>query len=161
MTTEAAVRQETEVWQPFRAIDRWFIKHLGPFARSAFSAALVSGLGLVAGLLGSVFTDDIKAAFPFVLGWGPISLRATLFWSSALVATFLFSVGQRTSEIDRQESEARLDQRSDELARLIRTIPPSDFLFTFREIFWECGEAWWEIIDSQTELTVAAAEEAI
>jgi len=40
-------------------------------------------------------------------------------------------------------------------------VPPSDFLFTFREIFRECGEAWSEIVDSHTELTEGTAEAAI
>jgi hypothetical protein len=153
--------QNRWMWRLRTATDGGFIERLQRFPRTAFSATLVTALGLVAGLFGSLYTDNIKTAFPFVLGHGPLSGPAMLFWGSALSATLLFFVGQRTSEIDRRESEARLDQRSDELGILIRTIPPTDFLFTFREIFWECGEAWWEIINSKTEITAGAVEEAI
>ncbi|MGB8412361.1 MAG: hypothetical protein WCE23_06000 [Candidatus Binatus sp.] len=161
LDARTAMIQKRRMSRLLTAIDGWLVEHLGPFARTAFSAALVTALVLIAGLFGSLYTDDIKAAFPFVLGHGPLSVHAMLFWASALGATLLFFVGQRTSEIDRRASEARLDQRSDKLEGLIRTIPPTDFLFTFGEIFWECGQAWWEIINSKTEITAGAVEEAI
>ncbi len=42
----------------------------------------------------------------------------------------------------------RLDKRSDDLSRLVRSLPPSDFLLTFRDIFWECGNALLETVNS-------------
>lgn len=135
-------------------------KRIGP--RTSAYAAVVTLLGLFAGLLGSLYADDIKAAFPFVIGNGPVSRPATLFWSAALTTTVLFFFGQRAGEADRKESETRLDQRSAELSRLVRTLPPSDFLSTFRKIFWDCGNALVETVNSPPdELTADAIEGAI
>lgn len=136
------------------------LKRIGP--RTSTYAAVVTLLGLFAGLLGSLYADDIKAAFPFVIGYGPISRPAALFWGAALATTVLFFFGQRAGEADRKESETRLDQRSAELSRLVRTLPPSDFLSTFRKIFWDCGNALVETVNSQpAELTPDAIEGAI
>ena len=131
-------------------------------SRTPVYAAVVTLLGLFAGLLGSLYADDIKAAFPFVIGHGSVSRPAALFWGAALMTTVLFFFGQRAGEADRKESETRLDQRSAELSRLIRTLPPSDFLSTFRKIFWDCGNALVETVNSPPdELTPDAIEGAI
>jgi hypothetical protein len=135
-------------------------KRIGP--RTSAYAAVVTLLGLFAGLLGSLYADDIKAAFPFVIGNGPVSRPAALFWIAALATTLMFFFGQRAAEAERKESETRLDLRSAELSRLIRTLPPSDFLSTFRKIFWDCGNALVETVNSAPEeLTREAIEGAI
>jgi hypothetical protein len=72
---------------------------------------------------------------------GPISWPAIRFWFFALLATFLFFLSQRTSDDERKKSEDRLDRRSNELAQLVRTMPPSDFLYAFRDIYEECAAA--------------------
>jgi len=126
---------------PFAELDYWLLERFGSYVRGAGYAALVSLLSLFAGLFGALYADDIKASFPFAIGFGPISGPAAVFWSLALLATFLFFLAQRASDIERQTSEARLDERSDDLTRLIRTMPPSDFLFAFRDIYQNCAGA--------------------
>jgi len=127
---------------PWSPIEVWLLKKFGNHIRSAVYAAFVSLLGVLAGVLGSLYTDDIKSAFPFVLTMsGPISMHAAFFWLCVILATFLFFLAQRASEVQRRESESRLDQRSEELVRLIRTMPPSDFLYAFRDIYQGCAAA--------------------
>ena len=130
--------------------------------RSSAYAAFVSFCGLFAGLLGSLYAKEIKNAFPLVFGRGPVSYHALLFWTSASAATLLFFLAQRGSEAERRESEQRLGQQAEKLAQLVRTLPPSDFLSTFRKIFWDCSAALSEILDTtEQELSSSIVQQAI
>jgi hypothetical protein len=146
-----------------KVIAAWYIRFVAPWARTPLYAAIVTLAGLFAGLLGSLYADEIKAVFPFVIWHTQISRHAVIvFWGSALLATFLFFLAQRGSEAERQESESRLDHRSEELAKLVRTLPPSDFLFTFRRIFWDCSVALAGVLGTpDSELSATLVEEAI
>jgi hypothetical protein len=136
-------------------------KKLGNFARSPIYAAIVSLLGLVAGLLGSLYTDQIKTVFPFTLAHAPISGPAVAFWSTAALATLLFFFAQTASEAQRREAERQLDTRSKELLTTIRSLPPSDFLSTFRKVFEDCSAALAEILDQPEAADALAIESAL
>jgi hypothetical protein len=120
-------------------------------------AVLVSLLALLAGVFGSIYSDDIKTAAPFCFFdgfsihgcYGPVSWHALVFWVFAMAASALFFWAQYDSEHHRQnaamaaESRRRqaskeLHDRADELKELIRTIPPEDFLIAFNDFFREC-----------------------
>lgn len=124
-------------------------------ARSPAYAAVVTFLSLFAGLLGALYPDEVKSAFPFYWGRGPIAWHAAAFWACALGATFLFFAGQRASE-------ERFDERTKDLERLIRSLPPSDFLFTFKDIYRRCDNAFAEVLMAPAQVrTRAVVEKAI
>jgi hypothetical protein len=127
----------------------WFDQSEMPWARSAIYAAIVSFIGLLAGLLGALYADEIKASFPLAFGSGPISWHAVYFWLTAMIATAMFFFAQRASELGRAKSEKRLLQRSSELSKLIRTLPPADFLARFRQVFEDCSDALSGILDAE------------
>jgi len=135
---------------------------IGPWAGTAQYSAIVSLVALFAGLLGSLYADDIKAAFPFWWHRGQISTTATFFWLTAVLGTLMFFAAQQASENERTKSERRLEKRSIQLAQLVRTLPPADFLSTFRQIFWECSVALEGILDAtETELNPSLVEGAV
>lgn len=142
-------------------------------------AVLVSFLALLAGVFGSIYSDDIKGATPFcffnnwtILGCcGGISPHAVVFWSVALTATGLFVWAQydserrrnreaARSEHHRQEAAEQLRQRSEELKEVIATVPPEDFLIAFQDFFGQCLEAL-EAVRGQGAVAKENAESAI
>jgi hypothetical protein len=86
--------------------------------KAALYATVVTTLGLFAGAWGSLYSSEIRSAWPFV--WGPydgVSRHSVFFWSLVLSATLLFFWGQ----VAVADQAARLEE-------LIRTQPPEDFL---------------------------------
>jgi hypothetical protein len=143
-------RDNTSVVPSIReSMTDWFERSIAPWARTPLYAAIVSLVGLIAGLLAAIYGDEIKMAFPLVVGYGPVSWHAVYFWSTAILATAMFFFAQRASESERAKSEARLIQRSSELSKLIRTLPPADFLARFRQIFSDCSVAFAGILDAK------------
>ena len=141
---------------------KFFDRAIAPWARTSFYSAIVSLVALFSALVGSLYADDIKSAFPFVWRSGPISFTAGFFWLTAGLATLMFFVAQRASEEERARSERRLEERSNQLAQLVRTLPPADFLSTFRQIFWDCSVALEGIVDANVEeLDVSLVQAAI
>lgn len=130
-------------------------------------AALVTFLSLVAGLLGSVYSSDIKNAFPLYLGrapggFGPISLHALLFWIAAILAALLFFFLQFSSELSRKASEQKLIEQSTILANVLRTLPPPEFLREFSEIYRRCNAALAEVLkEPESSLKRESVEYAI
>ena len=50
-------------------------------ARHPLFSTLANTLGVFAGLIGALYTDDLRAAFPFQWhNWSGLSLHALLFW---------------------------------------------------------------------------------
>jgi hypothetical protein len=132
-----------------------FLKALRSPGYAAAYAAVVTFLSLFAGLLGALYPDEVKAAFPFYWGPGTVSWHAVAFWSSALGAAVLFFAGQRASD-------ERLDERAQYFEQLIRSLPPSDFLFTFKEIYKRCNNAFVQVlIAPQASRTQAVVQQAI
>jgi len=96
---------------------------------------LANVLGVFAGLLGTLYTDDIRAAFPFE--WAPggtLSVHALVFWSCFLIFAFTFVSRESAVEKGRIESERRLDQT-------IRTMPPRGFVAEFARYYEQCFKA--------------------
>jgi hypothetical protein len=92
-------------------------------------------LGLVAGLLGSVYDDQIANSLPLDCcryegpQWG-----ATMFWLCAGTTAAMYLLQHRAAEADRKAAQESLERRSAELADLIRTMPPGEFLSYFAEL---------------------------
>jgi hypothetical protein len=108
-------------------------------ARSAWCGTMITVLVVLAGAFGSLYSDEIRSAFPFRWGIGPIGWHAVLFWVTTLSAAVLFFERQRAIELARQASEEQLNRRADALASLVRTLPPAGFLSMFHDLHWECS----------------------
>lgn len=112
-------------------------------ARSAVYATFVSLIILLTGIIGSLFSSEIRLgirtfvenSIGLVFTVPPSPTRA--FWVMVIIAALLFFLRQKAVDFARQQSEGRLIDRSDSLDRLIRTLPPGDFLTTFRRLYSE------------------------
>ena len=92
---------------------------------------MTAALGAFAGLLGSIYADDIKTAVPFILLtenrlWvnGPLHSYAVLFWISLLVFGLFFGLGFKAQ-----------NEATNKLEQVIRTLPPKGFLVAFERLF--------------------------
>ncbi len=104
------------------------------FTTQWWFAGLTAMAGAFAGLLGSVFSGEIKSAFPFVLQNGPIEWVAVLFWSALGVFGAMFGLNFRGQA---QTAELQIDRLHEEtrvLERLLRTLPPENFLERFETV---------------------------
>jgi hypothetical protein len=96
---------------------------------SGFTAAL----GAFAGLLGSIYAEQIKSAFPFTFGDGPVVWSAVLFWAALLLFGCLFGLGFNAQ-----------NQVTTRLENVIRTLPPRDFLEVFETLFSQSFRVDWK-----------------
>lgn len=97
-------------------------------------AGFTAALGGVAGLLGSVFPEDIKGAFPFA--WGPdIIGKAVLFWASLLGFGVCFAVGFRSQLREQQRQSDRLAEGVESLKVAVSTMPSEAFLSEFEDYY--------------------------
>ena len=91
---------------------------------------------IVAGGMGSIWSEDIRKAFPFALPptWKS-SLAAWTFWGFAIAASLFFFFRQRAVDRAQARGQDAIVQRARELARLIRTLPPTNFLSVFSRLY--------------------------
>lgn len=96
----------------------------------SFSAA-TAALGAIVGLFGSIFSTEIKGAFPFA--WGEHFV-----WQAAVfyVALALFAYCFRWQMFAQAQT---LEESSERLERLIRTLPPDDFLRKYESFVVTAG----------------------
>jgi hypothetical protein len=131
-------------------------------SRRPVYAAGVTLLGLLAGVFGSVYSTEIGAAFPFSWIGGAIPWHPSLFWGTAIATALLFFLRQGAIDGAHRESEENLGRRSDELVKLIRTLPPGGFLSTFQRLYWHCSDVLVDVLNVPTEeLPAASVERAI
>lgn len=100
--------------------------------RSPHFATVQTLLAIVAGLFGSLYTSEIRSAFAVLHGQHTVEWHAGLFWFSAALTAAMFFIRQRAVDSDRRNEQT-------ELADLLRTLPPSDFLSAFHEVFKDCS----------------------
>jgi hypothetical protein len=118
-------------------VPKKFLSRLDRFAQSHWFATLANVLGVFAGLVGSLYTDDIRNAFPFELhelSWKAFSIRAFLFWSCFIVFAFTFLWRERSLDSLREKSARRLEET-------IRTMPPRGFVSEFAKYHAQCHKA--------------------
>lgn len=96
---------------------------------------LIACLGAFAGLLGSLYAEEIRSSVPFEWGMGPLVWPALLFWITLLSFGLLFGRALYAQNEATRAGLAQLKDRSTELQTLIRTLPPKGFLVTFEDLF--------------------------
>jgi hypothetical protein len=122
-------------------------RHLDRFILSAGYSGLVVVLTLMAGLIASGYSTSILESFPFYWGVGTISPSAIAFWATAVGAALLYHRRQRLIDRERSktirgflEKAAELQDTSSQLARLVRTMPPPDFLSTYDTVYTKAAD---------------------
>jgi len=107
------------------------------YCRGPWYDSATTILGVITGLLGSLYNVEIKSAFPFYWGPGELSAIALGFWFVLLVFSFLFFLRHRATHI----AQNKLYKQTKTLERLMRTLPPEEFLTDFAEINNACNDA--------------------
>lgn len=101
---------------------------------------LITLLTLMAGILGSVYTDEIKKSFPFawtydfknfVWSWQSFS-----FWLSGLAASLVFFFRQQADDASRREAHNQLVEQAKKLQEAVETLPPPHFLKHFSKLLF-------------------------
>ncbi|HEX7051971.1 MAG TPA: hypothetical protein VF188_17315 [Longimicrobiales bacterium] len=145
----AAARRDPE---SISVVRRRTVDYVVRGARSHVYAAVVTVLIAVVGVAGSVFTEEIGSAFPFVWPWLDLkrdfpfvdlpvdgfSAAALVFWIFLILTGLVFGVRQWAIDLARKESQARADAAVQRLEHLIRTVPSADFLTQFWDIYCMC-----------------------
>jgi hypothetical protein len=116
------------------------LKKLALAVRTPAYATIVTVLAVIAGLLGSVYQNDIAAAFP--LTWSGasagMSWRAVIFWLSVLLFAVLFFLRQQADDQAGQRLEEAATKAEGTTARieaLIQTLPPRAFQTHLAEMY--------------------------
>jgi hypothetical protein len=109
------------------------------FARSPITGTVTTTLIVLAGLLGSIYSPEIKV-HPFFAPLG--QLGAGLFVAVASIAAILFfmerSAARTAARFARSElldATDKLVRETNDLKQLVRTVPPADFLVHFEQIY--------------------------
>lgn len=122
------------------------LRAAAPMVLHPIIPALISLAAIVVGLLGSIWTEEIKSAMPFSLvqpTW-----RVMLFWAFAVGSTATFF--SRQTAIDRERKSAQdllfsrandLFGKTSELKDLIQTMPPRSFLDRFASLYEQAERA--------------------
>lgn len=126
-----------------------FMESIDYVLRHPAIATLITFLLLVTGGLGSVYSNEIRRAFP--LYWGPfdgLSVPAIAFWSMVAVSGTLFFFRQRATDTARERAQReirteakRLLEQNERLETLLRTMPPENFLEQFVELYASAHDA--------------------
>ena len=125
-----------------RLKNKSFISVLEKWSYRPWYGVLLTFLGVWTGLYGSLFSNDIKNAFPFYWGKGDVSYVAFVFWILLAVFSFLFYFRHSAAH----ESQNLLVHQSERLENLIRTLPPEGFLTEFAKISNLCQQNSWKAL---------------
>lgn len=126
--------QSTMIKKPHRK-KRGQIKHL-------LGHVAVTLLILVTGGVGSIYSREIRNTFPFHFHERvPTSVKAAIFWSLAIVTAALYGWQQLKGLNSDDKAQRRLISRAKSLERLLRTMPPENFLAVFNQMYLLCDSA--------------------
>ena len=101
-------------------IERWCL--------NPFYDVTITVLGVMTGLVGSLFSAEIKSPFS---GWGAFSYPALAFWGLLILFSFLFFFKHKATHI----AQGKLIRQTESLEVLIKTLPPDGFLTDFARIY--------------------------
>ena len=124
-------------------------------------AVAVTLLGVIAGLVGSLYTEQIKRSFPFHLSW-PVSAdpQAILFWLIISSFALMFFGRQWASDKSVLKAQRELIEQSASLQALIKTLPPEGFLSWWSSRYCACRKVARKVLNTK-EITIDQIEEAI
>lgn len=116
---------------------------LSRILRHPATAAVITILLIVTGGVGSIYSVEIRRAFPFQ--WSPhgrfllggpwsYSPQATIFWVLVVASALIFYFRQRADDRAREIAQDALISRARNLEHLIRTLPPPNFLSVLAQI---------------------------
>lgn len=111
------------------------------FAGKPVFGGLTAGLGAIVGLIGGLYPDQIKSAFPFGLGTDFV-WQSLVFWISLFLFGWFFKLNVEAQNRAQNQAISRLHAQSQSqiealdalsgnatlLNELVRTMPPKDFL---------------------------------
>lgn len=135
---------------------RYFIRrHVEKHAVRPWFSGATAIAGAIAGLLGALYADQIKEAFPFFWGAGHIQFHAVAFWGLVILFGWMFGANfwAQSNATDRQLSSLKasthelkagvsaVHETSRSLIDLVRTLPPHDFLENFAAYLYRCYPA--------------------
>lgn len=126
-------------------------------------AVVLTILGVVAGLFGSVYSSELKTSFPLNLFKSVDSTipEAALFWLALIVVAFLFFGRQWATDQMTKSAQNNLIAQSDTLQELIKTLPPQGFLNRFSERFSLCYGLTHSIVADESSVTIEEIEKVI
>jgi hypothetical protein len=99
--------------------------------RHPFSAAAITLIIIVTGLLGSIFSAEIRRAFPFYWGPGRLSPQAVIFWALAVISALAYFFREQSVTAEEQRVRRLGLSQAQRFETLIRTLPPANFLELF------------------------------
>lgn len=122
---------------------------------SSAYATVTTVLAVVAGLLGSVYGEEIGRSFP--LHFGPyvgISYRALGFWLTLLLFAALFFQRQRHDD----DARGRLEKSAQNIESLVETLPPRAFRAKFAGLSESVSAGISTVMPRQLATGVTAAD---
>lgn len=109
-------------------------RNLGLFLNPLYPT-VVAILLLITGGMGSIWSPEIRSAFPFAASpTGPLSPLACVFWASAFVSGILYFLHQFANGLLQERVQKKLLDRTKELEEVLRSMPPVNFLEDFAEL---------------------------
>ena len=129
-------------WAAIRDRLRMFAELVERFALHPLYASAVTFLIIFTGGYGSLFSVEIRSAFPF--SWGPFGdfvWEAGKFWTLTLLAALMFFFRQRAEDREYDARQSELKRQTDKLESLIRTLPPENFLERQARFYLSAEEA--------------------
>ena len=139
-------REKVKEWVSFISPNKLVAHYekmiLGPW----YTTLGITLVGIFTGAWGSIYSSDIRNAFPFPSGWiicypweifGLISYPALGFWVLLIVTGSFFLVREFAKETSRKRSENELISKANELKELIQTMPPELFMRELGKIIVE------------------------
>jgi hypothetical protein len=154
--------------------DSGFKKAITEVAGSPWNKVIVTLLGAFAGLLGAVYTEDIKSTLPLTLYFQ--KHHALEFWAATAASAMLFFSVQWAADRKRSESEAELRRRAEmlgsrtdeavrktaEVVNLIQTLPPAGFISDLGQTYDLCSRILAQLRKSpRDQLTIDATQISI
>lgn len=127
-----------------------FRRRIEWFWRSPWSAALITAMGALTGLIGSTESAQIKGTI-FQPAWDgrPIEVGATAFWVALMLTSLAYSWRQFATDGSQRQAEERLIGRTETLEGLIRTLPPADFLDGFNKSYAQCSSLVHKLLEGE------------
>ncbi len=105
------------------------------FFKSPWSSTIITVLIIVTGGFGAVYPEEIKKVYPFRWHHVPFSWEAWIFWALVLVTSVAFYFRQKSDDESWESAQNLLLERARELEKLIRTLPPANFLSVFSQLY--------------------------